>query len=132
MIIVQHLRAIPYKLSWLNGRMDALQYIHVDTPAGDLRALESIPHAQDGSEFYKDIWQTMSTIKPGNVLTYKELAAKSDHPEAIRTAGTACGQNRLILLVPCHRVVKSDGGIGNYLYGTKIKKYLLEHESRAA
>lgn len=95
---------------------------------GDKEALSKIPSMQEGSEFYRSAWQVMSRVAYGQTMTYKELAAASGRPAAIRAAGTVCGLNRLILLVPCHRIVKSGGGIGNYLYGSDIKTYLLRHE----
>jgi methylated-DNA-[protein]-cysteine S-methyltransferase len=95
---------------------------------GDISALDSIPYSQIGSEFYKKIWRTMTNVKPGKTISYKQLAKQAGNPSAVRAAGTACGQNRLVLLVPCHRILKSDGSIGNYLYGSKIKSQLLQLE----
>ena len=97
---------------------------------GDVQALNDIPHKQNGSNFYQKTWKVMSTIKPGKTISYKELAIKSGNSSAVRPAGTACAQNRIPLIVPCHRIIKSDGSAGNYLYGSSIKKYLLEHERK--
>lgn len=99
--------------------------------AGDTAALDKIPRHQDGTEFQEKVWRAMSETKSGETLSYKQLAEKSDNPAAIRAAGTICGLNKLILLVPCHRIVKSDGGLGNYLYGADIKRFLLRHEGAA-
>jgi methylated-DNA-[protein]-cysteine S-methyltransferase len=96
--------------------------------SGDKDALNNIKHMQEGSAFQKKVWQAIRNIGYGDTISYKELANKSGNPAAIRAAGTICGLNRLILLVPCHRVVKSDGTIGSYLYGPKIKTSLLAHE----
>lgn len=96
--------------------------------AGDAAALAAIPREQSGSAFQRRVWAAISDIPYGAVRPYKVLAAMAGKPAAIRAAGTACGQNRLILLVPCHRVVKSDGGLGNYLYGPAIKAALLARE----
>ncbi|OGL22410.1 hypothetical protein A2707_03750 [Candidatus Saccharibacteria bacterium RIFCSPHIGHO2_01_FULL_45_15] len=95
---------------------------------GDTTALDKIPRLQDGTEFQKRVWQAMSDIPYGHTLSYKQLAEASGNPAAIRAAGTICGLNRLILLVPCHRILKSNGSIGNYLYGQAIKESLLRHE----
>lgn len=95
---------------------------------GSPTALNAIPRSQIGSEFQMDVWNAISTIPYGQTISYKELAKKAGRPEAIRAAGTICGLNRLILLVPCHRILKSDGGIGNYLYGVRIKESLLKRE----
>lgn len=95
---------------------------------GDKNALDAIPRNQDGSDFQRKVWQAISQIPYGKTVSYKQLADASGNPAAIRAAGTICGLNKLILLVPCHRVLKSDGSIGSYLYGTKIKESLLRHE----
>lgn len=96
--------------------------------AGDKTALDNIPRDQNGSEFQKRVWQAIGAIPYGKTISYKELATTSGNPVAVRAAGTVCGLNRLILLIPCHRVLKSDGSIGSYLYGTEIKESLLRHE----
>jgi methylated-DNA-[protein]-cysteine S-methyltransferase len=95
---------------------------------GDKTALDKIPRQQEGSDFQRAVWQTISTIPYGETVSYKELATISGKPAAVRAAGTICGRNRLILLVPCHRVLKSDGSIGSYLYGPQIKDALLRRE----
>lgn len=99
---------------------------------GDTTALDAIPRAQNGSDFQKRVWRAISNIPYGKTISYKELASAAGNSGAVRAAGTACGLNRLILLVPCHRVLKSDGSIGNYLYGPKIKTSLLRSEQAAA
>lgn len=96
--------------------------------AGDINALQAIPCEQQGSDFSQAVWKAMTSITPGKPYSYKELASHAGRPAAIRAAGTACGQNRLALIVPCHRIVRSDGSTGNYLYGAPIKSFLLQHE----
>lgn len=95
---------------------------------GNTTALDRIRRRQAGSEFQMKIWNEMSKIPYGKTMAYKQLAQAVDNPTAVRAVGTTCGRNRLILLVPCHRVLKSDGSIGSYLYGAKIKESLLRHE----
>lgn len=97
--------------------------------AGDKTALDAIARTQDGSEFQKKVWAAISAIPHGKTVSYKQLAEASGRPTAFRAAGTICGLNRLILLVPCHRVLKSDGGVGSYLYGPAIKESLLAREA---
>jgi methylated-DNA-[protein]-cysteine S-methyltransferase len=96
--------------------------------AGDHEALGAIAYKQSGSAFQQQVWASISDIAYGGTLSYKQLADAVGKPAAVRAAGTACGQNRLILLVPCHRVLKSDGSLGNYLYGQAIKASLLKRE----
>ena len=98
---------------------------------GDSSALKNIPYQQTGSEFNQDVWHSISKVKFGKTISYKELALKAGRPAAIRAVGTACGLNRLVLIIPCHRIIRSDGKIGEYLYGQKIKNYLLETEKAA-
>lgn len=97
--------------------------------SGDTKALNKITRKTYGTAFQKKIWQVMSQIPYGETLSYKELANNSGYPDAIRAAGMACKQNRLTLLIPCHRILKSDGTSGNYFYGTHIKNSLLKHEN---
>ena len=96
---------------------------------GNMHAMDAIPHQQEGSQFYTKVWQTLENTQPGNVVSYRELAQSAGDPKAARAAGTACAKNKLVLLVPCHRAVKSDGEIGNYIYGTDMKRFLLQHEA---
>lgn len=95
---------------------------------GDPTALAKIARDQTGTEFQQRVWHVIDDIPYGTTLSYKELARQSGNPAAIRAAGTICSLNRLILLIPCHRVLKSDGSIGSYLYGTPIKTSLLVRE----
>lgn len=97
---------------------------------GDLTSLDVIPREQEGGVFYQKVWRAMQAIPPGQTLSYKELAAQADNPTAVRAAGTACAKNLLILLVPCHRIVKSNGELGDYVYGSKMKADLLAHEAK--
>lgn len=95
---------------------------------GDLAALAKIPYHQINTVFYQEVWKTMAKVKPGKTLSYKAVAEAINNPFAMRAVGSACKHNKICLLIPCHRIIKSDGGLGNYYYGPKIKKYLLEHE----
>lgn len=95
---------------------------------GDASALECVRREQDGSEFQEAVWHAMSAIPYGQTRSYAELARDAGYPRAIRAVGSACGRNRLALLVPCHRVVRSDGSVGTYLYGLAVKERLLRGE----
>lgn len=85
-----------------------------------------------GSEFQVTVWNNLKTIKYGQTLTYKELAIKVGNNNASRAVGNANSKNPIPIFIPCHRVIKSDGGIGGYLgsskEGIKIKDYLLKLE----
>ena len=95
---------------------------------GDVGALDTLPVEQPGGPFRQAAWAAMRGIAAGDRWAYSELAAAAGRPAAVRAAGTACATNRVPLLVPCHRVVRSDGSLGNYFYGTDVKQWLLRHE----
>ena len=81
-----------------------------------------------GTYFQKLVFKNMKTIKYGKVLTYSELAAKIGKPKAYRAVGSACGANRIPIVIPCHRVVSSTG-LGGFGGGIRRKKFLLSLES---
>jgi methylated-DNA-[protein]-cysteine S-methyltransferase len=62
------------------------------------------------------------------VISYSQLAEKAGSPKAVRAAGSACAKNAIVLVVPCHRIVKTGGDLGNYAYGVNKKLWLLRHE----
>lgn len=84
--------------------------------------------------FQKKVYREMMKIKPGKVLTYKQLAEKIGQPNAFRAVARACATNKLPLLIPCHRVVRTDGGLGGYSAGdgVRVKQYLLDLEGYQA
>ena len=71
-------------------------------------------------------------IPPGETRSYAQIAAAAGSPKAVRAAGSANGANCVAVLIPCHRVVRSDGSLGGYAYGTEIKRHLLERERKAS
>jgi methylated-DNA-[protein]-cysteine S-methyltransferase len=95
---------------------------------GDLNAINSIEVRQPGAKFSQNVWRSLRKIPAGKTWSYAELAKKSGSPDAVRAAGTACGNNLIAPIIPCHRVVKSGGALGNYGYGVKVKEWLLRHE----
>jgi methylated-DNA-[protein]-cysteine S-methyltransferase len=95
---------------------------------GDLTALNGIQVRQSGATFSQSAWKAMRKITVGKTWTYSELAAKAGSPNAVRAAGTACANNSIMLIVPCHRIVKTGGALGNYAYGVEKKRWLLTHE----
>lgn len=95
---------------------------------GDQQAFTNLKVAQAGGAYFQKVWTALRTIAPGEVVTYTELAAMAGRPQAIRAAGSACANNLIAPFVPCHRVVKSGGAIGNYGFGPELKYDLLAHE----
>ncbi|MXP09059.1 bifunctional transcriptional activator/DNA repair enzyme AdaA [Pseudoblastomonas halimionae] len=88
-----------------------------------------IPLDVQGTAFQQRCWQALREIPPGETHSYAQIAAAAGNPKATRAAGSANGANNVAVLIPCHRVVRSDGSIGGYAYGTAIKKELLRREA---
>ena len=95
---------------------------------GDITALNSIQVRQPGAPFSQATWKAMKKVSPGKVISYAELAQRAGSPSAVRAAGSACAKNAIALVVPCHRIVKTGGALGNYAYGLEKKEWLLRHE----
>jgi methylated-DNA-[protein]-cysteine S-methyltransferase len=99
---------------------------------GDLSAIDQIPVDQPGGGSYLvAAWQALRDSRPGEPLTYTTLAARAGRPAAVRAAANACARNAVALFVPCHRVLRTDGGLGGYRWGTGVKRWLLDHERTA-
>ncbi|CAN5130719.1 hypothetical protein BH11PAT3_BH11PAT3_2060 [soil metagenome] len=84
-----------------------------------------------GTEFQVKVWKELLKIPYGTTSTYKEIAIRVGSPLAARAVGTACGRNHIPYIVPCHRVLASNGGIGGYNGGIKRKIAMLKYESSA-
>jgi methylated-DNA-[protein]-cysteine S-methyltransferase len=100
----------------------------IDYFDGDISAINAIQVRQPGAHFSQAAWKAMKKIRPGSVISYGELAERAGSPEAVRAAGSACAKNAIVLVVPCHRIVKTGGALGNYAYGLNKKEWLLRHE----
>lgn len=88
----------------------------------------SIKLDPEGTQFQKKVWTLLSQIPYGETCSYKDIAIKLNNPNACRAVGTANGQNPLSLIVPCHRVISSDGSLGGYAGGLDRKRHLLSLE----
>lgn len=95
---------------------------------GDISAINGISVRQPGATFSQAAWKAMRKVKAGAVITYADLADRAGSSAAVRAAGSACAKNAIMLVVPCHRIVKSGGALGNYAYGVHKKEWLLSHE----
>lgn len=96
---------------------------------GDLSALNAIKVRQPGAPFSQAAWKAMRRVKAGKTLSYADLADRAGSPAAVRAAGSACAKNAIVLVVPCHRIVKTGGALGNYAYGLNQKEWLLRFEA---
>jgi AraC family transcriptional regulator of adaptative response/methylated-DNA-[protein]-cysteine methyltransferase len=81
-----------------------------------------------GTDFQRKVWAALQTIPEGTVCSYSDVAALIGQPKAVRAVANACGRNPVPLIVPCHRVVRKDGGLGGYGLGLWRKKALLAEE----
>jgi methylated-DNA-[protein]-cysteine S-methyltransferase len=95
---------------------------------GSISALSAIKVHQPGAPFSQEAWKAMKKVRPGSVISYAELADRAGSPKAVRAAGSACAKNAIVIVVPCHRIVKTGGALGNYAYGLNKKEWLLRHE----
>ena len=91
-----------------------------------------IPLDVAGTAFQEACWKALRAIPPGETRSYSEIAAAAGNPKAVRAAGSANGANNVAVLIPCHRVVRSDGSLGGYAYGAPIKEELLRREKDSA
>jgi methylated-DNA-[protein]-cysteine S-methyltransferase len=96
---------------------------------GDLTAIDGIAVAQRGGPFLETAWAALRAVPAGAPVTYTGLAAAAGRPTAVRAAAQACARNAAALFVPCHRVVRTDGTLGGYRWGTDVKRSLLAYEA---
>jgi methylated-DNA-[protein]-cysteine S-methyltransferase len=96
--------------------------------AGDLRAIDAMDVDPKGTPFQQRVWAALRTIPAGTTWSYAELARAVGQPSATRAVGAANGRNPIALVVPCHRVIASDGTLGGYGGGLEMKRWLLRHE----
>ena len=96
--------------------------------AGDVAVLDTIPVELNGTPFQKNVWQALRRIPGGTTISYAELAKRIGEPSAVRAVGTANGANPVAVIVPCHRVIGSNGKLTGYGGGLDRKQWLLEHE----
>jgi methylated-DNA-[protein]-cysteine S-methyltransferase len=88
----------------------------------------TLPLAPPGTPFQQRVWQELQRIPFGTTLTYRELAQRLGMPQAARAVGHANGRNPLAIVIPCHRLIGSDGQLRGYAGGITLKQRLLQHE----
>jgi AraC family transcriptional regulator of adaptative response/methylated-DNA-[protein]-cysteine methyltransferase len=81
-----------------------------------------------GTEFQLAVWDALLQIPAGQTTTYARIAMQINRPKAVRAVGTAIGANPIGFLIPCHRVIRTDGGLGGFRWGLERKKMMLEYE----
>ena len=100
--------------------------------AGDLAALDTLPIKTAGTPFQRKVWTALRKIPCGATISYGKLAAQIGHPAAVRAVGLANGSNPIGVVVPCHRVIGSDGSLTGFGGGLPTKRYLLSMEDGVA
>jgi methylated-DNA-[protein]-cysteine S-methyltransferase len=96
--------------------------------AGDLGVIDRLPVQTGGTEFQKEVWHALREIPCGTTTSYGELARRIGRPAAVRAVGLANGANPVAVVVPCHRVIGSNGSLTGYGGGIERKRWLLDHE----
>ena len=99
--------------------------------AGELGRFATKLDLRVGTPFQRRVWEALLRIPKGKTVSYAELARRVGAPRAARAVGQAVGANPIPILVPCHRVIASSGGLGGYSGGLDLKCWLLDHEGRA-
>lgn len=81
-----------------------------------------------GTDFEISVWKALLTIPYGKTRSYKDIAKLINKPKATRAVGNTIGKNPFFIIIPCHRVIKSDGNLGGFAYGSEVKRNLLKIE----
>jgi AraC family transcriptional regulator, regulatory protein of adaptative response / methylated-DNA-[protein]-cysteine methyltransferase len=106
-------------------KQEILAFLHGET------SLAKVPLDIRGTVFQRKVWEALCRIPRGETRSYSQIAQAIGAPAAVRAVGSACGANPVALVVPCHRAVRTDGGLGGYAWGVSRKKKLLELEKTA-
>jgi methylated-DNA-[protein]-cysteine S-methyltransferase len=116
-----------YRLEPATGRLHATRAIsrYFD---GALTAIDDLPVSAEGTEFQQEVWRELRRIPCGTTISYGQLAKRIGRPAAVRAVGLANGSNPIAVVVPCHRVIGSDGSLTGYGGGIDRKAWLLRHE----
>jgi methylated-DNA-[protein]-cysteine S-methyltransferase len=96
--------------------------------AGDLHAIDTLPVQTAGTSFQREVWYALRQIPCGTTISYGQLATQIGRPAAVRAVGLANGANPIGVVVPCHRVIGSNGSLTGYGGGIHRKRWLLDHE----
>lgn len=99
----------------------------VEAPGEDVY----LPLDPQGTAFQRRVWQALRDIPVGSTASYRDIAARIGQPAAVRAVARACAANNLAVAIPCHRVVRSDGGLSGYRWGRERKQALLQREAAA-
>ena len=96
--------------------------------SGSLKALSAIEVDPAGTAFQRRVWRDLQAIPPGTAASYADVAARLGCPTAVRAVANANGRNPIPIVIPCHRVIATGGGLGGFSSGADRKEWLLRHE----
>jgi len=127
----------------LEARYGDVEWVRVEDPhgvasrlrmyfEGDVEALDTVPVSTAGTPFQERVWHALRGVRSGTTASYGDIAQALGRPGAARAVGLANGQNPVALVVPCHRIIGSDGTLTGYGGGLDRKRWLLAHEARHA
>lgn len=139
------LRAVEWVDEWerVEGALDAdagrrvvklasgAEHVFARYFSGELHALDELDVRFTGTPFQERVWNALRRIPVGETRSYRALGEAIGAPRAVRAVGTANGRNPLAIVVPCHRVIRSDGTLGGYGGGIARKEWLIRHEASA-
>ena len=117
-----------YRSSELIQETSELQKIALGCISNKWENIFNIPIHLHGTQFQQDVWAELQKIPLGQTKTYKQIAEAIGRPKAVRAVWSAIGANPIAIIIPCHRVVSSDGSLGGYHWGIEKKKFLLNLE----
>jgi len=95
------------------------------------RSVFDLPIQMDGTDFQRNVWHALSSIKFGETVSYRDIANKVGNPKAVRAVGAAIGKNPISIIIPCHRVIGTNGKLTGFAGGLGTKEFLLDLESTA-
>lgn len=113
---------------WSTGANEPAGYQEFESLKEFFRFWKKVRRAPAGTPFQNKVWDRLEQIPFGKTITYGEVARDINHPKAFQATGNAVGSNPWCLAVPCHRVLPSNGQVGNYEWGTPMKSFLLQKE----
>jgi len=130
-------------LASLRAELPRAAFVRADEELGDVLAAVAalargekagvdLPLDVASTAFQARVWDALQSIPTGETRSYAQIAAEIGHPTAVRAVGRACATNPVALVVPCHRVVRSDGSLGGYRWGLEVKSALLASEARGS
>jgi AraC family transcriptional regulator of adaptative response/methylated-DNA-[protein]-cysteine methyltransferase len=96
----------------------------------ETHSTKSVDVILEGTDFQIQVWEALLSVPLGKTVSYADIARKIKAPKAVRAVGTACGANNVAFLIPCHRIIDSQGGMGGYRWGIEKKKKILAWEAK--